>query len=89
MFMCNQCWEQYEDDHLAYSLILESRLSQPAKDLYVLKFCSLYHVQEFLHRIANQQQRYVLTKVGKNGETSFEPDVPKELLLLVGSSKAS
>ncbi|HEY3364801.1 MAG TPA: hypothetical protein VGK74_07115 [Symbiobacteriaceae bacterium] len=81
--------EQYEDSELAYSLILESRLRHPATELFIYKFCSLSHLQEFLTQINNQQQRYVLTKHGKNGDKQFAPDSPMDLLLLVGSSKAS
>lgn len=89
MFMCTHCLEQFEDSHLAYTLILESRLSHPAAEMYRLKFCSLAHVQEFLDRIKFQRQRYVLTKVNANGEKSFEAELPRELLILVGSSRAS
>ncbi len=87
MFMCGQCQEQYEDTSLAYTLILESRLAHPAADMYVLKFCSKAHVQEYLERINNQKQKYVLTKKGKGGDKAFEAAAPLELLLLVGSSK--
>ncbi|MGE5672345.1 MAG: hypothetical protein ACM3XM_00460 [Mycobacterium leprae] len=88
MFMCKQCLEQFEDSHLAYELILEIRLSSPVPDYWVLKFCSLQHVQDFLRTVVhNQQQRYVLTKKGQGGDKRFEPAFPSELLLLVGSSK--
>jgi hypothetical protein len=90
MFMCKHCLEQFDDSQLAYTLIQESRLSHPAADTFVLKFCSRAHVQEFLGHISNQRQRYVLTKVESDGATKqFGPDYPLELLLLVGSSKAS
>lgn len=89
MFMCTHCLEQYEDSHLSYTMIPESRLSHPAAEMYRLRFCSLAHVQEFLDRIKFQGQRYVLTKVTPQGEKSFEPDVALELLIMVGSSKAS
>lgn len=90
MFLCKQCEEQFEDRDLAYTIILESRLSHPMADAFLMKFCSKAHVQEFLERINNQHQRYVLTKVEKTGATrQFDPDVPLNLLLLVGSSKAS
>ncbi|MFZ5815666.1 MAG: hypothetical protein ACOY93_10250 [Bacillota bacterium] len=81
--------EQYEDKDLAYTLILESRLTHPAADAFVMKFCSRNHVQEFLSRIRNQGQKYVLTRILANGEQTFPADSPLELLLLVGSSKAS
>lgn len=89
MFMCSHCLEQYEDQDLRYTLILESRLSHPAVDAFWLKFCSKAHVQEFLDRISNQRQKYVLTMVTARGEQKFPADYPLELLLLVGSSKAS
>lgn len=89
MFMCSQCLEQFEDNQLAYTLILESRLTHPAADMYLLKFCSKAHVQEFLTRIGNQRQRYLLTRKGRGGDKAFAPDFPRELLILVGSSKAS
>lgn len=89
MFMCSHCLEQFEDNNLAYKLILESRLSHPAAETFYLKFCSKAHVQEFLTRISNQRQKYVLTKFKRSGEETYPSDYPLELLLLVGSSKAS
>lgn len=89
MFMCKQCMEQFEDSQLAYSLIPESRLRHPAVEMFTFRFCSLAHVQEFLKQISNQQLPYVLTKHGKSGDKQFAPDVPSELLLTVGSSKAA
>lgn len=89
MFMCKHCLEQFEDKDLAYTIIPETRVNFPAADAFILKFCSKAHVQEFLEQIKNHKQKYVLTKVGKSGEKSFEPDYPLDLLLLVGSSKAS
>lgn len=89
MFMCKHCLEQFEDNELAYTLILESRVNHPANDAFFLKFCSKAHVQEFLGYISNQRQKYVMTKVTGNGEQRFPADYPLELLLLVGSSKAS
>lgn len=89
MFMCKYCLEQFEDKDLAYTLILESRLDHPMADAFVLKFCSKAHVQELLHHISNQRQKYVLTKITRNGEQKFPADYPLELLLIVGSSKAS
>lgn len=89
MFMCKECMEQFEDADLAYSVILEARLNHPAPDMFVMKFCSKAHVQAFFHQIASQGQRYVLTIHGKNGDKRFDPALPVELLLLVGSSKAS
>lgn len=87
MFMCKQCWQQFEDSELAYTLILENRLTHPSPELFEYKFCSKLHVQQFLEEIKAQQQRYILTKKGKDGDKKFEPDYPQELLLLVGSSK--
>ena len=89
MFMCRHCKEQYEDQNLAYTLILEVRENAPNADMFLSKFCSKGHVQEFLHRIHFQEQRYVLTKVGKDGSKRFDPAAPLDLLLLVGCSKAS
>ncbi len=89
MFMCKECMEQFEDADLAYTIMLEARLNHPAPDLFVMKFCSKAHVQAFLHQLSFQGQRYVLTIHGKNGDKRFEPAPPGELLLLVGSSKAS
>lgn len=89
MFMCNQCWEQYEDHQLAYTLILENRLGHPASEMFLLKFCTKAHVQAFLTQIVNQRQAYVLTKKGRGGNKVFESAYPRELLILVGSSKAS
>jgi hypothetical protein len=89
MFMCKQCWEQFEDKDLAYTLILEARLNHPAAETFLLKFCSKAHVQQFLEQISHQRQKYVLTKKGKTEDKQYGPDYPKELLLLVGSSKAS
>lgn len=89
MFMCKQCLEQFDDKDLAYTLILETRVNQPYADAFVLRFCSKAHVQDFLQQISNQKQRYVLAKVTKSGEQKFPADYPLELLLLVGSSKAS
>lgn len=89
MFMCKQCWEQYEDQNLAYTVILEYRLTHAAADMYLMKFCSKQHVQAFLEQINNQHQPYVLTKKGKGGDRQFEPAFPLDLQLLVGSSKAS
>jgi hypothetical protein len=87
MFMCAQCQEQYEDRDLAYTLILESRLIHPAADTFMLKFCSKAQVREFLDRIVNQQQCYVLTRKGKGHDKKFDPAFPRDLLILVGSSK--
>lgn len=89
MFMCRHCKEQYEDDQLAYTLILECQENVPNSYMYLSKFCSKAHIQEFLHRISFQEQNYVLTKVDKNGSKRFDPAFPLDLLLLVGSSKAS
>lgn len=89
MFMCKQCLEQYEDKDLAYTLLLESRANQPYGDSFILKFCSKAHVQEFLQQVSKQRQKYILAKVTKSGEQKFPADYPLELLLLVGSSKAS
>lgn len=89
MFMCKECLEQFEDSQLAYSLILESRISHHAADMFVMKFCSRAHLQHFLEQISNQGQRYVLTRHGKGGDKTFEPDTALNLLMLVGSSKAS
>jgi len=89
MFMCNLCWEQYEDQQLAYTLILENRLGHPASEMFLLKFCSKAHVQQFLTQVVNQRQSYVLTRKGRGGDRVFNPAYPRELLILVGSSKAS
>lgn len=89
MFMCRQCKEQYEDDQLAYTLILESREHFPASDMFLSKFCCMAHLQAFLDRLSFQQQHYVLTKISPSGNKRFEPGSPLDLLLLVGSSKAS
>lgn len=89
MFMCSQCLEQYDDQELTYTLILESRLDHPAADSFVLKFCSRAHVQEFLERIQNQRQFYVLTRVTKGAAKRFDPAYPIDLLILVGSTKVS
>ncbi|HWH68043.1 MAG TPA: hypothetical protein VNT26_01550 [Candidatus Sulfotelmatobacter sp.] len=88
MFLCRQCKEQFEDDRLAYTLILEARENFPAADMFVSKFCSRAHLQEFLDRIHFQEQHYVLTKVGKENKR-FDPAAPLDLLLLVGSSKGA
>jgi len=85
VFMCRQCKEQFEDGQLAYTLILESRVNFPASDMFLSKFCCQAHVQEFLDRISFQQQRYVLTKVSENGNKTYPPGSPLELLLMVGS----
>lgn len=87
MFMCAQTLEQFEDSQLAYTLILESRVSHPTADTFVLKFSSKKAVQEFLERIRMQRQRYVLTKKSRGGDKVFEAAYPADLLLLVGSSK--
>lgn len=89
MFMCRHCKEQYEDHQLTYTLILESRENFPAADMFLSKFCSKAHLQDFLHRISFQEQRYVLTKISKAGNKRFDPAFPLDLLLLVGNSKAS
>lgn len=89
MFMCTHCHEQFAVQNLAYTLILESRLSHPAADMFVQKFCSKAHIQAYLKQISYQGQKYVLTQITKNGQQQFPADVPLELLLLVGSSKAS
>lgn len=90
MFLCKHCLEQFEDADLAYTLIAETRLDHPAKDLYVMKFCSRAHLQAFLEFRNFQGQRYVLAKVSKDGSVrSFEPAPPTELIILVGSSTAS
>lgn len=87
MFMCAQCLEQYEDESLAYTMILESRTSHPAADAFVMRFCSKAHLQDFLTRSMGQGQKYVLTKVTKSGEQRFTAATPHDLLLLVGSSQ--
>lgn len=89
MFLCKHCGEQYEDKDLAYTLILENRATLTTADMFLMKFCSKAHLQEFLHHISAQQQRYLLTKIEKGGSKQFEADYPLNLLLLVGSSKAS
>lgn len=89
MFMCKECLEQFQDKDLAYTLILEARANQPYADAFVLRFCSKAHVQEYLSHISYQKQKYVLAKVTRSGEQKFPADYPLELLLLVGSSKAS
>lgn len=89
MFLCTQCQEQHENEGLAYTLILASRLTHPAADTFVMKFCSTRDVQAFLDRIRHQRQAYVLTKTGPAGDKVFGPLLPLDLLLLVGSSKAS
>lgn len=85
--MCTQCQEQFEDKDLAYTLILESRLSHPAADAFMQRFCSKAHLQDFLQRSRSQGQKYVLTKKGKAGDKQFEPVAPLDLLLKVGSSQ--
>ncbi len=87
MFMCKYCQEQFEDHELAYVLIAEHRLNHATPWLFEMKFCSKAHLQEFLHRIQNQQQRYVLTKKENGKDKQFEPEYPLDLLLLVGSNK--
>jgi hypothetical protein len=89
MFMCKECGQQYDDKDLAFTVILENRLTHPAAEMYLLKFCSKQHVQAFLEQINNQHQRYVLTKKGKGSDKQFEPAFPLDLQLLVGSTKAS
>lgn len=89
MFMCKQCLEQYEDQQLAYTLILENRLSHPSASSFILRFCSKAHVQEFLSLISTQHQKYVLSKVTPVGEERLAVDYPLELLLYVGSTKVS
>lgn len=88
MFMCKHCLEQYEDQDLAYTLILESRLSHPMADSFLMKFCSRAHLQEFLQLSSGQKMKYVLTQVGSNGEKTFPADYPLELLLQLGSRAA-
>lgn len=89
MFLCTQCQEQFENDHLAYTLILESRLTHPAHAMFVQNFCSQHDLQEYLTRIRSQHQRYLLVKKGPSGDRAFEPAEPLDLLMLVGSSKVS
>lgn len=90
MFMCKHCLEQFEDSALAYTLIPEGRLGHPAADMFLNKFCSKAHLQDFLHEISFQKMTYVLTRVDKQGATKqFEAATPLDLLLLVGSSKAA
>lgn len=89
MFMCKQCGEQFEDSGLAFTLMPENRVSHPAADMYLLKFCSKKHVQDFLDQIRNQHQLFILTKVGKGGGKTFDAASPIDLLLLVGSTRAS
>lgn len=86
MFMCKECLEQFEDTDLAYTLIPEKRLNHPGADMFYYKFCSLGHTQTFLQQISHQWENYILTRY-KGGEKKFEPAPPKELLLLIGSSK--
>jgi hypothetical protein len=89
VFMCKHCLEQFEDSDLAYTLIPETRVSRPEADMYVMKFCSRNHLQEFLQRLSFQEQLYILTKNGRTGAKQFEAAKPLDLLLLVGSAKAS
>lgn len=89
MFMCKQCLEQYEDEQLAYTLILQNRLSHPSADAFLLKFCSMSHLQDFLELISGQQQNYILTKITGDAKQEFPPAYPLDLLLQVGSTKAS
>jgi|GEM_PF-1934279 len=90
MFMCKHCLQQFEDEQLAYTLLPEGRkqTSPDSVAFFEMKFCSLKHTQEFLHRIQYQQMRYILTKKGKDGESDkvFEPALPADLLLIIGSS---
>lgn len=88
MFMCKHCLQQYDDNELAYTLILESRMSVPAETvgMYLMKFCSLKHTQQFLENIRTQKLRYVLTKKGPNGDKQYEPAYPADLLLVIGSN---
>lgn len=89
MFMCKHCLEQFEDEQLAYTLILENRVSHPSADAFVLKFCSKAHLQEFLELISGQQQNYILTKVSGETKQEFPPAYPLDLLLQVGSTSAA
>jgi hypothetical protein len=89
MFLCKYCQEQFDDRDLAYTVILEAREHFPAAELFLNKFCCLSHLQTFLTHISNQSQTYVLTKITPTGNKRFDAATPLDLLLLVGSSKAS
>lgn len=88
VFMCKQCLRQFEDDHLAYTLLLENRqkTSPDSVAFFEMKFCSLKDTQDFLMEIQHQRLRYILTKKGKDGDKVYEPAYPADLLLLIGSS---
>jgi len=87
MFMCKHCLQQYEDEQLAYTLLPEGRkqTSPDSVAFFEMKFCSLKHTQEFLQRIQYQKMRYILTKKGKNGDKVYEPALPADLLLVIGT----
>jgi hypothetical protein len=85
MFMCQFTGQQFEDKDLAYTAILESRLSHPAASTFLLKFSSKHAVLGFLESIKNQRQNYVVTKV--RGEKKFGPATPLDLIHLIGSDR--
>lgn len=80
MFLCKYCLEQFEDEHLAYVLIPESRMRHPAADAFAFKFCSRAHLVAFLQRITHQHQPYTLTKVSGDRRETYPAAPPLELL---------
>lgn len=85
MFMCRFTQQQFEDKDLAYTAILASRLTHPAKDTFVLKFSSKKALLGFLDQIKNQHQEYVVTKAG--GKKEFGPAFPLDLIHLIGGAQ--
>jgi len=83
--MCKHCLEQYEDEELAYTLMPENRLTHPAADSFLFKFCSRAHLQGFLELIRAQQQRYILTRVVGDVRETLPPAEPLDILLRLGS----
>lgn len=85
MFMCRFTQQQFEDKDLAYTAILASRLSHPAKETFVLKFSSKKAMLGFLEQIKNQHQDYIVTKV--HGKKEFGPASPLDLIHLIGGAQ--
>lgn len=79
MFVCSGCEQQYEDQALKYTLLHHSRVSHPAREMFLRRFHSAGCLESFLHRLERHADRYILTDLTGPEPVTLGPALPGDL----------
>ena len=79
MYICSGCEQQFEDNELKYMLIHHSRVSHPAREMFLRRFHSAACLETFLQRLERHSDRYVLTDLTGPEPVTVGPLLPAEL----------